>query len=299
MYLLLSMRKMLKNLKQKAYCDIMYGMNILLKGVCFMRKIVFFDVDGTIVTDVSVGKGKFIPQSCKKAIAKARENGHLCFVNSGRPYGNVEKYILDIGFDGVVSGCGTNIHVGEEDIFHVSAPREAANLALELCKMYGITAFFEGRDKTYYIENGYKVQWLDNFAAEIEKQGSVVLKKADEAFKFDKFCAFHDSDNDVTEFLKEMENYFSIIVRDDTFLELVPLGYTKGSAIEKLCDYYSIPIENSYAIGDSLNDLDMFKATPNSIGMGNGTAVHEYVSFVTKDILDDGVEYALKHFGII
>ncbi|MGM9551013.1 MAG: HAD family hydrolase [Clostridia bacterium] len=264
-----------------------------------MRKIIFFDVDGTIVTDVSCGEGKFIPESCKNAIKNARENGHLCFINSGRPYANVEKYILKIGFDGVVSGCGTNIHVGDKDIFHVSASEEAAQKALDMCRKYNITAFFEGRDKTYYIENGYNVPWLDNFSAEIEKQGSVVLKEVDEDFTFDKFCAFHDEKNDISDFLIEMEKYFSIIVRNETFLELVPLGYTKGTAIKTLCDYYNIPLSESYAIGDSLNDLEMFNATPNSIGMGNGKEIHKYVSFVTKDITDDGVEFALKHFNII
>lgn len=264
-----------------------------------MQKIIFFDVDGTIVTDVSAGEGKFIPQSCKDAIKKARENGHLCFINSGRPYANVEKYILDIGFDGVVSGCGTNIHVDDEDIFHVSAEKDAAFLALKLCKKYSVTAFFEGRDRTYYIENGYKVPWLDGFSKELVKQGSVILKEADNSFTFDKFCAFHDRANDITEFLAEMKKYFTVIVRDETFSELVPIGYTKGSAIKKLCEYYSIPIENSYAIGDSLNDLDMFYATPNSIAMGNGKELYKYASFITKDITDDGIEFALKHFNII
>lgn len=264
-----------------------------------MQKIVFFDVDGTIVTDVAEGEGKFIPESCKSAIRKAREKGNLCFINSGRPYGNVEKYILEIGFDGVVSGCGTNIHVGIEDIYHVAVEGEVASLCYDLCEKYHITAFFEGRDRTYYIENGYHVPWLEEFAGEISKQGSVVLRQRDEGFTFDKFCAFHDENNDITEFLKAMEEHFSIIIRDETFIELVPRGCSKGIAIKKLCEYYNIPIEQSYAIGDSVNDLDMFYATPNSIAMGNGKAIHPYAAFVTKDITDDGIEFALKHFEII
>ncbi len=264
-----------------------------------MRKIVFFDVDGTIVTDVAEGEGRIIPESCKSAVKKARENGHLCFVNSGRPYGNVEKYILDIGFDGVVSGCGTNIHVGEEDIFHVNVEKSVAKKFYELCKKHDITAFFEGRDKTYYIENNYKVKWVDDFSEQIESQGSVVIREYDDNFTFDKFCAFGENLLDNEEFVSAAKEHFSIIVRSDTFLELVPKGYSKGTAIKTLCEYYNIPIENSYAFGDSVNDLDMFSATPNSIGMGNGKAIHEYVSFITKDIMDDGIEFALKHFNII
>lgn len=264
-----------------------------------MQKIVFFDVDGTIVTDVAEGEGKHIPESCKRAVRTAREKGNLCFINSGRPYANVEKYILDIGFDGVVSGCGTNIHVGEEDIFHVQVEREVADLCYDLCRKYNITAFFEGRDRTYYIENGYRVDWLEEFAGEIAKQGSIVIREKDGEFTFDKFCAFHDEANDVSEFLELMKEHFSLIVRDETFVELVPKDCSKGTAIERLCEYYNLPVEQSYAIGDSVNDLDMFNATPNSIAMGNGKAIHKYASFVTRDITDDGVEFALKHFNII
>ncbi len=264
-----------------------------------MKKIIFFDVDGTIVTDISVGEGKIIPESCKRAIKKARENGHLCFVNSGRPYSNVEKYILDIGFDGVVSGCGTNIHIGNEDIFYVSVEKTLAKKVYELCKKYNITAFFEGRDQTYYIENNYNVKWLDDFSEQITIQGSVVKREIDEFFSFDKFCAFHSENNCIDEFVKEMEKDFTALVRNDTFVEFIPKGHNKGTAIKKVCEYYNLPIEHSYAIGDSLNDLDMLNVTPNSIAMGNGKELHKYAAFVTKDILDDGIEYALKHFKII
>ncbi len=264
-----------------------------------MRKILFFDVDGTIVTDVSEGEGKIIPESCKNAIRKARENGHLCFVNSGRPYGNVEKYILDIGFDGVVSGCGTNIHVGDRDIFHTAVKKSVAERCYELCKKHNITAFFEGRDETYYIENNYHVEWLEEFYEQIIKQGSRVKREYDENFTFDKFCAFGENVAENNEFYSEMETNFDVIVRNSGFLEMVPKGYSKGTAMKMLCEYYDIPIEDSYAFGDSLNDMEMFKATPNSVGMGNGRAVHEFVSFVTKDITDDGIEFALMHFNII
>lgn len=264
-----------------------------------MKKIVFFDVDGTIVTDVSVGEGKFIPESCKRAIKKARENGNLCFINSGRPYGNVEKYIREIGFDGIVSGCGTNIHIGDEDIFHYHVDKNVCLRVADLCREYKINAFFEGRDRTYHIDNGFYVKWLEDFKSEIVKQGSVVREEIDDEFVFDKFCAFHDKDNDITAFAEEMKKYFSIIVRDESFMEFIPLGYNKGTAIKAVCEYYNLPIEQSYAIGDSLNDLDMILATPNSIAMGNGEALFKYASFVTKSITDDGIEYALKHFGII
>ena len=41
------------------------------------RKILFFDIDGTLITDD--GK-RYFPDSAKEAIQKARENGHLAFM---------------------------------------------------------------------------------------------------------------------------------------------------------------------------------------------------------------------------
>jgi hydroxymethylpyrimidine pyrophosphatase-like HAD family hydrolase len=67
-----------------------------------------------------------------------------------------------------------------------------------------------------------------------------------------------------------------------------------------IIEHLGIPFENTYAIGDSANDLTMLKYVNNSIAMGNSNPkLFEIVNFVTKDINDDGIEYALKHFEII
>ena len=69
------------------------------------RKIAFFDIDGTLTSEIDGS----IPQSTKNSIRIARRNGHLMFINTGRCMQNVESRFLEIGFDGIISGCGTNI----------------------------------------------------------------------------------------------------------------------------------------------------------------------------------------------
>ena len=53
-----------------------------------MRKLLFFDVDGTLAD--RVGKKNVVPQSAKDAIKKLQENGHLCFVNTGRSLSEID-----------------------------------------------------------------------------------------------------------------------------------------------------------------------------------------------------------------
>lgn len=75
-----------------------------MKGIKDMGKIIFLDIDGTI-RDFD----GFIPKSSIEAIKKAREKGHKICISTGRPYCQVEKRILDIGFDGVISGSGSYV----------------------------------------------------------------------------------------------------------------------------------------------------------------------------------------------
>ena len=46
-----------------------------------------------------------------------------------------------------------------------------------------------------------------------------------------------------------------------------------------------------------MNDIPMLEAVPNSIAVGESP--EKLSSFVTKNLLDDGIEYALRYFNII
>ncbi|MFR4440181.1 MAG: HAD hydrolase family protein, partial [Hungatella sp.] len=49
------------------------------------RKALFFDVDGTLLSEVT----RKVPKSAVAALAEARKKGHLVFINSGRVYSHL------------------------------------------------------------------------------------------------------------------------------------------------------------------------------------------------------------------
>ena len=54
------------------------------------------------------------------------------------------------------------------------------------------------------------------------------------------------------------------------------------------------------AFGDGENDIDMLHYAGIGVAMGNASdLVKSNADYVTADIDDDGIEKALKHFGII
>ena len=56
---------------------------------------------------------------------------------------------------------------------------------------------------------------------------------------------------------------------EDTSLELSPKNVSKGSGLLKLCQYLSIPVEHTIAVGDSDNDMEILKTAGLSVAMGN------------------------------
>ena len=76
-------------------------------------------------------------------------------------------------------------------------------------------------------------------------------------------------------------------------------GITKGTGLQKITSYLNKAINDTIAIGDSLNDLDILKIAGLSICMGNGAdECKKAADFVTKDISDDGLAYAFKYFKL-
>ena len=60
-------------------------------------KLIFFDVDGTIIT-----ADHHIPSSAVRAIHAAQARGNLCIVNTGRPDAHIAPAVTASGLDGYI-----------------------------------------------------------------------------------------------------------------------------------------------------------------------------------------------------
>ncbi|MFV0414502.1 MAG: Cof-type HAD-IIB family hydrolase [Oscillospiraceae bacterium] len=77
--------------------------------------------------------------------------------------------------------------------------------------------------------------------------------------------------------LEEVENYVSMqhypgiyfVATDRNYFEMMPQGVSKGSALESLCEVMNIPLDNTIAIGDYYNDIDIMRKAGHSVAMAN------------------------------
>lgn len=78
--------------------------------------------------------------------------------------------------------------------------------------------------------------------------------------------------------------------------EIMRQDGTKGHMLELLCSHLQIPLEQTAAAGDSLNDLEMIEKSGFGIAMGNGREeVKRAASLVTRPAREDGIAEAAAY----
>lgn len=262
------------------------------------QKLIFFDIDGTLVADGSAD----ITKSAVEALEKVQENGHLCFINTGRPMGSVGMKIRQYPFDGYVCGCGTHVTYRKKEILHVVIGLDMIQELVAWNQKEKMDIFFEGSEGLIFPP---KADFKDLALMEtyFKKQGAEIRyfqydKPID--FHADKFSMWFDPDHPPLRFRAFLEQYFSVIEREKDFWEVIPRGYSKATGIDALLNYLGMDITDTISVGDSPNDIAMLEHTGQSILMGNGSSsLKDIVTYVTTDIEEDGIYQAMKHFQLI
>lgn len=255
---------------------------------------VFFDIDGTLWDEHG-----FIPESTGEGIRRLRENGHLAFICTGRSRAFVKaEELLKLGFDGIVCGCGTMIEYQDQVIFYQKQEPELLKRMALLLQEHQIPVIFEGRYHLYMDEAGSSDAYLA-MVKQLLGEELWYVRDHMEDMEASKFSIVLEGDS-YLEILPETEKYFTGLNHAGVCIEFVPKGFSKATGIQKVCELLGIRHENTYAFGDSVNDVDMLKYVAHGIVMGNGTDVAKAAGdYVTSSLHEDGIYRGLEKYGLI
>ena len=257
-----------------------------------MRKLFFFDIDGTLTSAKEFGK---IYDSTRAAIAQLQDNGHFLALATGRALFRAKAFQQEIGIKNMVCEGGNCIILNNEQISY-----EAPDQALL---------------KTIYEEA-------------ISKQVGIALSCEDSLHRITPNSLFHEYAGDCHEFMEvhvdtdfriekaeqirrlfiadpmkkmDMEKLTQIGIMhygEDQFIIIEPDDKYRG--IRKVCEFLGEDESQVVVFGDGMNDRKMFKAAPFAIAMGNAVKeVKAEADYITADSDHDGIFLACKHFGWI
>jgi Cof subfamily protein (haloacid dehalogenase superfamily) len=282
--------------------------------VNLLKKIIFLDIDGTLMNDNGV-----IPESAALAVRKARENGHLVFICTGRSRNIIFPDILEVGFDGIIGAAGGYIEIGDNILFHEQIKKENIQQLVKFFDTHEIDFLLESNQGTFSSKNAkqrmlsiIERHLLDkpDFKEAIEKGFMPfyeMLIEGEDLIREDinKIVFFGSDDFPFERIAQEFESTFTIIPNTVSAFrknggELSILGINKSTAIMKVIEHFNISKEHTFAYGDSLNDLEMLEFVHHGIAMGNA---HESVKKVADEVTDshdeNGIYNSFKKYGLI
>jgi len=280
------------------------------------RRIVFLDVDGTILEH-----GEHIAPGTAGAVRAARAAGHLVYLSTGRSASDIHPRVAEIGFDGAVTNSGALVTAGDEVVVDRPLSEAAARRLIGALKARGIRYFLQTRDGVYASDD--MAELMREYAAaldareaagdEVRPEDSLVglaqrtFPSADEAdlTRIDKAVFVSDHAEGIDELRADLGDGFLVVpgsmpLPGGSNGEINEADTTKGSAIELLLAHLGIDAADAIAVGDSWNDVEMFQVCGVAVAMGNAHAeLKELADFVTTDVLDDGIAHAFARLGLI
>ena len=115
-----------------------------------MSKIVFLDVDGTLIDYETK-----LPDSARKAVDLARANGHKVYICTGCSKDEIlQRNLCEL--DGMILGNGTYVEDHDHVIMHQAMPLEEVKKVVHWCKERKLAFYLETNSGVYCNEQMIK-----------------------------------------------------------------------------------------------------------------------------------------------
>ncbi|CAM3691776.1 Cof-type HAD-IIB family hydrolase [Mesobacillus zeae] len=256
-----------------------------------MSKIVFFDIDGTLLDH-----NKVLPASAKEAIAELKKKGIFVAIATGRAPFMFKPLREELDLDSYVSFNGQYVVFENEAIY--KNPLDET----ELVRISGESAK-NGHPLIYMNEHTMKATAASHSSIET-CMGSLKFPHPEKDENFFKardiyqtliFCKTGEEDAYVREYPG-----FHFIRWHPLSSDILPSGGSKAEGIKKMAGRLGFRLEDVYAFGDGLNDIEMLQSVGTGVAMGNALdEVKSHADLVTADVAEDGIWNGLKKLGLI
>lgn len=266
-----------------------------------MIKAAFFDIDGTLVNS----ENELAP-SARRALEQLNDKGVMLVVATGRFPSECREFFRShpgLPFHSAICANGAVLMQGDKIIRDHSLPRETIKDFLQLARDNDIPYWTGNVTGNYYSLKDLARLADVLHASELERKDhyNPDYHLHQDVYGGELFCSGEE--------LRLFDPYRDIIdIASAMFIggATAPMydfwqkGIDKGVGVNDFCDVFGVLKEETLAAGDSHNDLPAFRNVGLSIAMGNADEnIRECADFVTKDINEDGLAYALKKLGLI
>lgn len=261
------------------------------------QHIIALDLDGTLLKD-----DKTISSRSKEVLLKAKQEGHIVMIATGRPYRSSAMYYQELGLTTpIVNFNGAFVHHPLDDgwgTFHNP-------MDLKIVKdIVGISEEFRVKNICAEVMDDVYFHYHDETLLDVFSMGTPNIETGDlrRILKNDPTSILIHPDEEVAlKIRKYLSDVHAEVIDHRKWgapwhvIEIVKSGLNKAVGIQKVADYYNIPQDRIIAFGDEDNDLEMIEYAGHGIAMGNAIdELKNIANQVTHTNEEDGIAIYLE-----
>lgn len=274
-----------------------------------MQKIVFFDIDGTLVTH-----NNSIPASTKAAVRKLKEKNILPAISTGRSPLLLKEVAAELDIHTIISMNGQYVTYEDEVIYQNPLPLTELDSLAKMAKKHKQGITFCGSEKItgnsmlLLADRGW-VKRLRPYFTRFAPKAAVKfinqritprpIQRSDYTDRKIYQCVL-SVDESFDHLYAEAFHELSFTRSNPYSMDVITKGSSKALGMQKILDHLNLTQEDSIAFGDSLNDLEMIQFAGVGVAMGNSRIeLKQHADFITDTVWNDGVYKGLEKLGML
>lgn len=277
-----------------------------------MGKIIFIDVDGTLVDYENN-----LPKTAVQAIKSARNNGHKVYICTGRSKAEVYSNLWKIGLDGMIGGNGSYVEDHEQVIMHKLITKEQCKHIVDWLNKKGLEFYLESNNGLFASKN-FRDAARPAIQEYSRRKGKDNIDNITVSDVFPDMIwngeLYRDDVNKVSFLLNSYNDYLDAfqefpylkagtwggLGETALFGDLGVKDITKASAIDCLLSHLNASRKDTIAFGDAKIDIPMLEYCEIGVAMGSGgEEIKAMADYITDDVDKDGLYKAFLHFKLI
>lgn len=261
-----------------------------------MYRLVAIDIDDTLLTDDGQVTG-----ATRTALAAAAERGVTVTLATGRMFASARQIAEHINLNVPIityQGAFVATPFDGQVLYERNVPEDAAREIFAYCREHNLHLQLYVNDELYAAEDNDKVRQYSaqsNVPYRVEPdleqligQPQTKMLIVDDPERIDRIAE---------ELRPNLAGRVHMTKSKPYFLEFLHPEATKGHALAALARRIGCTMEQTIAIGDSWNDLEMIKAAGLGVAMGNAVDVLKAAAdYITLTNNEDGVKHVIDKF---
>lgn len=265
-------------------------------------KLIAFDMDGTLLNSK-----KEISKKTLEMIEKAFDAGKEVILSTGRCVAELNPYIEQIPrlrYLNCVSGALVYDLKEKKKIYTNAISAENVSKILEVAKKEDVLIHMLTNDsvvqQSYYENMDYYGMGVYQplFEKVADKVPDIFEYYKEKSMPIEKLNLYHHTPEGRERTRERLSNLELMLANaEQASLEISAVGVTKGTGLKKLCEHLGISLEETIAVGDADNDIDVLKTAGLSVAMGNANdTVKSICDVVVSDCDHDGCAEVIEKY---